>query len=835
MQAYSNSNQPRTWPGRRSAAALAALPKTGVGTLSSLALVTILAAASPGNAGPPPNDQCANRTPIFLGDTPFDATGASTDGTPGCSSGVDIWYNFTADSTGTLRIAIDDFGAALGVYDGCGCPAEPANLLGCALLVSPLEIATVAGNCYKMQLTAFLGPGIGILSLSLTVPTGACCLSEGLCVDGLLEPECVGVGGVFQGQGTACESIDCGPANDDCENAIEVFSGDSIAGDLNGATNDGSPSCGSSSANADVWYTFTAPASGTLRANTCGTHDSPSQDEGMDTVLSVHSGCPGTVDNELDCNDDWPFGSDPSGCEGADIGSLVDSAVAVGLTAGQTVTIRVSHFGNDLADGLFVLNVEFGLPSDDCSDALAIFNGETPFTNVGATTDGPSPCGVLGSDVWFNYDADFNGNLVVETCGSGFDTVLAVYSGCDCPADEVNLLACNDDAEAPSACARSVQSSLTVEVVPGECYKVQVGGFKAQEGEGIITIEKVFPVGACCLAGGSCLDLTEADCAAQSGAFQGGDTSCSGSYVIEECDNPFEDISGTGTELVLGDDAGEVVSIGFEFAFFSVFRTAVGVTSNGYLTFGDDLSDFTNDPIPDATDPNDSIFPFWDDLDPTEGGSIHHQTLGDPGERRFIAQWTGVPEFNLIGTNTFQAILFEGTNCIEFRYGTFSADLSGSDVTIGVENPDGSVGSAVDTATISPGSCVQLCPVALSCVCPWDLNGDATVNVSDLIELLLSFGPCQGCPADFDNNGSVNVLDLIEILLNFGPCPALVAPCPWDVTVDGVVDEADYQSLLSNLGPCPTDPEPCPWDFNGDGVVDFTDAQEMLVNFGPCP
>ena len=52
---------------------------------------------------------------------------------------------------------------------------------------------------------------------------------------------------------------------------------------------------------------------------------------------------------------------------------------------------------------------------------------------------------------------------------------------------------------------------------------------------------------------------------------------------------------------------------------------------------------------------------------------------------------------------------------------------------------------------------------------------DGTVNVLDLIELLLAFGAscdAECCPADFDLSGGVNVLDLIELLLAFGTaCP----------------------------------------------------------------
>ncbi len=69
--------------------------------------------------------------------------------------------------------------------------------------------------------------------------------------------------------------------------------------------------------------------------------------------------------------------------------------------------------------------------------------------------------------------------------------------------------------------------------------------------------------------------------------------------------------------------------------------------------------------------------------------------------------------------------------------------------------------------------------------CPADINFDGTVNVLDLIALLLDFagggveveaGPSWGGtaagPSDINGDGNVNVLDLIDLLLAFGTtCP----------------------------------------------------------------
>lgn len=130
-----------------------------------------------------------------------------------------------------------------------------------------------------------------------------------------------------------------GPDNDYCADALIVSDG-TYYGNTDDATNDGSASCGSSSSTPDVWYRYDASGSGTLYVDTCASTD-------YDTVLSIHSGCPGTSSNELDCDDD--------GCSGTNKSSL-----SVSVSAGQSYYIRVSGWSG--ATGSFVLDVSG--PSD---------------------------------------------------------------------------------------------------------------------------------------------------------------------------------------------------------------------------------------------------------------------------------------------------------------------------------------------------------------------------------------------------------------------------------------------------------------------------------------
>ncbi|MHC4948337.1 MAG: trypsin-like serine peptidase [Planctomycetota bacterium] len=284
----------------------------------------------------------------------------------------------------------------------------------------------------------------------------------------------------------------CDPPNDDCVDAIPVVDGDSVIGNVAPATNDGTSTCGGGT-NRDVWYTFTAPCTGILAVNTCGTHDTPSVDNGMDSLISMHSACPGTALNSMTCDDN----AGPPPCPSGDTGLLRDASISHFLTPGQQVWIRVTHSG-PIADGEFVLNVDFRPINDACSQADAIFNGATDFCNVGATTDGPV-CAGMSNDIWYRYTAPFTGDVTVSTCGSSFDTVLAVYDGCACPPG--TQLACNDQ----FACdgSPSNQSQVTVPVVSGQCYLIQVGGWSGNSGSGTILISKDF-AGCGSPAAGSC-------------------------------------------------------------------------------------------------------------------------------------------------------------------------------------------------------------------------------------------------------------------------------------------------------------------------------------------
>jgi len=475
--------------------------------------------------------------------------------------------------------------------------------------------------------------------------------------------------------------------------------------------------------------------------------------------------------------------------------------------------------------------------NDSCELAIGPLSvpSITPGKTMGATFDDVGTCGEFndntGPGVWYTV-VGTGKRITASTCDpqldyETYDTKISVFCR---SCDEPICIDGNDDDE---SCSTSIfLSTVTWCSQKGAEYLILVHGFDSEVGDFQLFLSEegdgqacepelqCIPVGACCLAGG-CLDsLTQVECEEVGGLYRGDDTLCEGGlvYAQEDSDNEFEDISGSGTQPTASncDDCGEVVPIGFEFNFYGDTHTEIGVSSNGYLTFGEDLEDLedpTNDRIPNTNKPNDLIAPYWDDWNPSAGGTVHYQTLGDTPNGKFIAQWTEVKHFDVDGTSTFQAILFEGTNCIEFRYGPLAEVAP----TIGIENQDGTKGIDV-TADESKG--FSFCPELLD-------------PIECSLEVSLDIKP-RSCPNPL-NTKSREVIpaailgseyfDVSEVDVSTVQLEG-VEPLRWsqkDVATpfQPMVGKVDCREDCNNLGP--------------DGLMDLTlkfDTQEVVDALG---
>jgi hypothetical protein len=69
------------------------------------------------------------------------------------------------------------------------------------------------------------------------------------------------------------------------------------------------------------------------------------------------------------------------------------------------------------------------------------------------------------------------------------------------------------------------------------------------------------------------------------------------------------------------------------------------------------------------------------------------------------------------------------------------------------------------------GAETQSFDVDVTLPCPWDLDGDGMVGITDLLALLPEWGTDPGGPPDFDGDGMVGITDLLALLAAWGPCP----------------------------------------------------------------
>jgi hypothetical protein len=151
--------------------------------------------------------------------------------------------------------------------------------------------------------------------------------------------------------------------------------------------------------------------------------------------------------------------------------------------------------------------VALGQPvNDDCGNATQIFEGCTPFTTIGATTDGPFHPDCFRSlpfyeyyDIWLQWVPSFTGMAEISLCSESpgcpsffFTALIAVYEACSCGDLESQLVGCS----ANGLGCYSAGPHLYVPVQQGQCYLIRIGG-EDEAGSGELLVGKAPPPPTC--------------------------------------------------------------------------------------------------------------------------------------------------------------------------------------------------------------------------------------------------------------------------------------------------------------------------------------------------
>jgi hypothetical protein len=141
------------------------------------------------------------------------------------------------------------------------------------------------------------------------------------------------------------------------------------------------------------------------------------------------------------------------------------------ITAGETTTLPVSYAGTGPANDNFADRIPITAP------ALSVTG-----TNLGASKQAGEPDHVGlagGASVWWIWTATASGGAEINTAGSSFDTLLAVYTGA--AVDALTLVAANDD-------YADRTSRVAFAATAGTAYQIAVDGYGAATGSVTLTV-----------------------------------------------------------------------------------------------------------------------------------------------------------------------------------------------------------------------------------------------------------------------------------------------------------------------------------------------------------
>ncbi|MBE0543181.1 MAG: immunoglobulin domain-containing protein [Verrucomicrobia bacterium] len=215
-----------------------------------------------------------------------------------------------------------------------------------------------------------------------------------------------------------------------------------------------------------VWWTWTAPTNGTVIVDTIGSS--------FNTLLAVYTGTSVSALSTVASDDNS--------------GGNFASKLTFSASAGTTYQVAVDgYFG---ASGNIVLHVQqIPPPANDLFANRVTILGMTNTvngSNSGATKEASEPNhagNAGGKSVWWTWTAPTNGTVIVDTIGSSFNTLLAVYTGGSVAS--LSPVASDDQSGGNNT------SKLTFNPTTGTTYQIAVDGSSGASGAVILNLKEI--------------------------------------------------------------------------------------------------------------------------------------------------------------------------------------------------------------------------------------------------------------------------------------------------------------------------------------------------------
>ena len=123
----------------------------------------------------------------------------------------------------------------------------------------------------------------------------------------------------------------------------------------------------------------------------------------------------------------------------------------------------------------------------------------------------------------------------------------------------------------------------------------------------------------------------------------------------------------TNSGLMGDDEFTGPINIGFDFPFYGMPQSQLYFSTNGLITFSAGNWEWSGPGIPNDTNPNNFIAPYWDDLrvgSPSNGGAIYYSQFGSAPDRYFVVEWRNVQNYGSATPFSFEAILHENGDIV---------------------------------------------------------------------------------------------------------------------------------------------------------------------------
>ncbi len=245
----------------------------------------------------------------------------------------------------------------------------------------------------------------------------------------------------------ALTSTDSRPLNDDFANRAVLSGNNVVVRSSNvGATFEASePAHAGVAASTSLWWTWTAPATGSVVTDTAGS--------GFDTVVGIYTGSAVNALQAVASNDNAS-------------GTVTTSRIVFNAVAGTTYQIAVA--GKNGASGLLTFHLGTIPANDNFANAQVVSGISLSVTgsnvNAGAETGEPNHANTgSGNSVWYQWVAPVSGQFQISAVSLGADMVDAVYTGTS--VSSLTRVASNDDTS-----AYDIDALSTFTAVAGQTY-----------------------------------------------------------------------------------------------------------------------------------------------------------------------------------------------------------------------------------------------------------------------------------------------------------------------------------------------------------------------------